>query len=75
MNPHTLTFDLEGTVKGLYTEIIPLASLGPLHITRASHIEFNADTQKWEVKDPNQHLLFAHVSRSVCLAWEHQHFS
>jgi hypothetical protein len=75
MNPHVLTIDPQGVVTGLYTEMIELQSLGPLEITRATSIEFNGQKQQWEVKDLNQHLLFSHASRSVCLAWEQQHFN
>jgi hypothetical protein len=71
----TLTFDTTGNGHGLYTEAIPLQSIGDLDISRATEIEFNHTAQQWEVMDRRDKVLFANPSRSVCLAWEHQHFS
>ena len=65
-----LTFDREGTGHCLYTEAIPLQSLGTLEVRRATHIEFHHATQQWEVKDTDGAILFADPSRSRCLAWE-----
>lgn len=75
MNTVVLTFDPSGQGSCLYNELIDLQSLGSLEITRATQIEFNPATQQWEVKDTNNKILFAHPSRSLCLAWEHQHFN
>ena len=75
MNPSVLTFQPGGTVTGLYTEAIPLAALGALHIQRLTSIEFNDSTQQWEVKDRAGTLLFAHPSREQCLTWEHRRFN
>ena len=46
-----LTFELDGVVRCLHTDAIPLQSLGTLTVQRATSIEFNASTQQWEVKD------------------------
>ena len=70
-----ITFDNQGHGHCLYTEQIDLRSLGSLQITRASTIEFNHQTAKWEVKDSNNQLLFHHSSRSACLEWEQQYFN
>ncbi len=75
MTRFTLTFDPTGTGRGLYTEVIDLAAIGTLQIQRATTIEFNHATQAWEVKDNAGEIRFADPSRSVCLAWEHQHFN
>ena len=77
----TLTFTPTGGVEGLYTEVIPLAELGTLHIERWTTIEFNNVTEKWEVKrvtdtgavDPT--VLFTHASRETCLHWEQGRFA
>ena len=39
-----LTFDREGTGHCLYTEAIPLQSLGTLEVRRATHIEFTTES-------------------------------
>ena len=71
----TLTFTPDGCGRGLYTEVIELGSIGPLSITRATAIEFNASTQHWEVRDPAGALLYQHPSRATCVAWELQLFN
>jgi hypothetical protein len=75
MNPLVLTIDSKGNGHCLYTEQIDLRQLGQLQIVRAAQIEFNHQTFEWEVKDPENQLLFHHASRSTCLAWEQQHFN
>jgi len=70
-----LKFDPTGTGHCLFTEAIDLSSLGALEIVRASSIEFNNQTQQWEVKSPEGELLFNHPSRQACLDWERQYFN
>jgi hypothetical protein len=68
-----ISFTPDGTAHCLWTDAIPLHELGRLEITRASHIEFNNDEQKWEVKDQKPRVRFIAKSRSACLEWENQH--
>jgi hypothetical protein len=77
MNPLVLRFDPSGLGHCLYSELIDLASIGPLELARASAIEFNQEGQKWEVREANGGgaLLYSNKSRAVCLAWEQQHFN
>lgn len=70
MNGLVLTFDPAGQGHCLYSEAIDLASLGRLEIRRASTIEFNNQTQRWEVKDLRGQVLFFARSRQDCLLWE-----
>ena len=70
-----LTIDQQGTITGLYTELIELNQLGHLEITRATRIEFNPTTQQWDVTDAGGAILFSDLSRSRCLAWEHEMFN
>ena len=70
-----LTIDPQGTVTGLYTELIELRQLGRLEVTRAATIEFNTATQQWEVKTTEGATLHSDPSRSRCLAWEVEHFN
>ena len=69
----TLTFSRDGTGRCLYTELIDLQSLGRLDISRATHIEFNNQTQQWEVKDRQSKVRFFAKSRAACLEWEQRH--
>ena len=72
---HVLTFDPAGNARCLYTEAVDLNSIGPLEIRRASNIEFNNQSQQWEVKDLDGKILFSNPSRVRCLDWEHQYFN
>lgn len=74
MNP-VLTFELDGVVRCLHTDAIPLQTLGTLEISRATSIEFNSAVQQWEVKDAEGLTLHSHPSRSCCLAWEVDRFN
>ena len=74
MNP-VLTFDAQGTVQCLHTDVIPLQSLGTMEVHRASTLEFNPATQQWEVRDNGGQVLFSDPSRSCCLGWELAHFN
>ena len=68
----TLRFQTGGQVDGLYTEVVDLSSLGPLHVTRATDIRFDGTAQQWEVHDAATHrILFSNPSRGECLRWEH----
>ena len=73
--PDVLTFSPDGTGAGLYTEVIDLQQIGRLGMSRASHIEFNSESQRWEVHDSTGHRLFTDPSREACLRWERQHFN
>jgi hypothetical protein len=71
----TLTIDPDGTGHCLYDELIDLHALGTLECQRASHIEFDSETQRWQVLTPDRKtVLFSAVHRTHCLAWEKTHF-
>jgi hypothetical protein len=72
---NVLTVTPDGILTGLYTETIPLAQIGALHVERLTSIEFDDGTQQWEVKDRAGSRLFADPSRANCLEWEHRHFN
>ena len=76
MSVHVLTFDVRGDGHCLYTELLDLSSIGGLEIVRASQIEFNNESQEWEVVSGSENnVLFSHPSRSACLDWEQQYFN
>ena len=74
MNTLVLTINSNGEAGCLYSELIDLASIGLLEVSRASMIEFNEPEQKWEVEVDGK-VLFSNSSRAVCHAWEIQHFN
>lgn len=70
----TLMIQPNGVIGCFFTEAIDLRELGELTVSRASHVEFNHDTQQWEVRNLVGTLLHENPSRSECLEWERQHF-
>ncbi|MEI8289555.1 MAG: hypothetical protein WCH99_08770 [Verrucomicrobiota bacterium] len=62
----------DGSVECLWTEAIPLESLGTLTVKRASNVEFNEASQEWEVilATAPDVVAFSHKSRAACIAWE-----
>lgn len=76
MTAAILTFDTAGGARGLYTDDIPLASLGRLTCRRVSRIEWNEPGQTWEVRPARgNRVLFRAVSRAVCVDWERERFA
>jgi hypothetical protein len=72
---HVLTFDASGNGRCLYTEHFDLNTIGKLEIRRASEIEFNNQMQQWEVRNPENQILYSNPSRTMCLTWEYQFFN
>lgn len=71
MNSLVISIDTEGTATCLHTDAIALHEIGRLEVRRASTVEFNPDTQRWEVRWPDRPaVVFSDPSRSVCIAWE-----
>ena len=70
-----LSFDTTGTGTSFYTEAIALNEIGTLEITRASNIEFNENSQAWEVRNLENQVLYTEQSRHRCLEWEQQNFN
>jgi hypothetical protein len=69
-----LTFDNEGNGHCLYGELVDLKSIGTLSCRRASHIEFDENSQQWQVLSPDRsQVLFHDPSRTICEEWEHDH--
>ncbi len=66
----TLTILPNGTLQGLYTEVIDLGALGRLNIQRLTTVEFDHRSQLWRVLDRQGQCLYASPTRSLCLRWE-----
>lgn len=73
--PEVIHFQPDGTGAGLYTELIDLKEIGVLDVSRASNIEFNVESQHWDVTDFTGRVAFTHPSREECLRWERIHFN
>ena len=72
-----ILFDPTGAARCLYSELMDLRRLGRLHLRRATRIEFNEDTQLWEVLPARRatKALFSAPSRRECLDWEQANVS
>jgi len=73
----TLTITTEGDIVTLYDDRLHKLNLGRMSMRRASHVEFNAASQEWEVSLPDHagQVLFTHPDRATCLAWEREYFT
>jgi hypothetical protein len=73
----TLTITTEGDIVTLYDDRLHKLNLGRMSMRRASHVEFNAASQEWEVSLPDHtgEVLFTHPDRATCLAWEREYFT
>jgi hypothetical protein len=62
----------DGTFKHIYNEaLLPLdKALGEVNIQRASHVEFNNDTQRWEVEVDGEKLPMTFPKRQDALDYE-----
>ena len=70
MSEVALIFTPDGQGHGLHTEAVDLGLIGPLHIERATHIEFDNKAQYWRVHDNSGFPMFNSPSRQECLDWE-----
>ena len=76
MSPEmVLVITPDGTGHALYDERIDLNTLGPLHVERATSIEFDEKTQYWRVRDRDGFPMFNSPSRRQCLDWERKYFN
>jgi hypothetical protein len=70
-----LVLSPDGTGHALYDEKIDLNTLGPLHIERATIIEYDDRTQCWQVQSRDGKGFFSNASRQTCLDWERKYYS
>lgn len=62
-----------GVARCLWTDAVPLAELGTLHVERASSVEFNNYAQGWTVKFSGERTTYGpFLSRQSALDWERQ---
>ena len=65
-----------GGVRMLHDDAVDLSELGQVHITRASHVEFDNATGFWTVRSAKTgELLQARTTRAAALAWEKEYYS
>lgn len=74
-----LLITTQGTVRAIYTEVIPIQVLGQVQIQRASHVEPDSAGEWWADLSPSDGpLLGPYPCRSAALQAEHdwltQHF-
>jgi hypothetical protein len=60
-----IQFCPDGSAHYLWTDAVPLHELGRLEIHRATNIEFNNTTQKWEVRDRRGKVRFIARSNKI----------
>jgi hypothetical protein len=67
-----INFNANGTATCLWAEDIDLLAIGKVTgVQRASVIEFNLDTQQWDVRLPDgRDVLHSNASREACIEWE-----
>lgn len=53
MFKHDIFIYPDGTLHTIYRDDLDLGEIGAVHIERASHVEFNNETQAWEVTTAN----------------------
>jgi hypothetical protein len=65
-----------GGVEMLHDDVAELESLGKISTTRASHVEYDNDKQKWFVQSAfTLKVLGYFVTRSEALDWEKEYYS
>ncbi len=67
---HVITFAPDGTAQCVWNEAVPLQKLWILQVHRLSTIEFNQESQHWEVRNQCGSVRFFSKSRDKCLEWE-----
>ena len=71
-----ITFDSAGVGRGLYTDAIPLGSIGRLKCRRVSRIDWNERRQTWEVRPARgRRVMYSHASRAACVDWERENLA
>jgi hypothetical protein len=65
-----------GDVTAIHNDILRLDTLGKLKVSRLSTVEFNNETQNWEVRDAEtQNLLHTNKRRDKALEWEADYYA
>ncbi len=53
MNELVIDVSIDGRVQALHMDEFPLSFLGKMHVTRASEIKYNSNTQRWDIGIPH----------------------
>lgn len=70
-----LKIECDGSVRGLWTDLINLTEIGVCHVQRASHVEFDHETQTWAVKLPNGQVIARDANRERAIQKEVEYLS
>jgi hypothetical protein len=72
-----ICFTADGRAVGVYSDVIPWASLGRiLAMPRASHVAFDTTSQQWVARDTRSGRIIASGrSRDAVLREEHKHYT
>ena len=70
MKTINIYLDTTGKIKGLYNDLLVEMNLGTISVQRASNVEFNNSTQKWEVDIIGKGIIALFDTRQEALDWE-----
>jgi len=64
----TIEINENGDIETIYSDEIDLYSIGKVYnVRRASFVNFDEDSQIWNVTLPNGKILFSHKNREVAI--------
>lgn len=66
----------EGDLQGLYTDKVDLFAIGKItNVNKASNVEFDEESQLWQVLSLDGRVLHTDSNRETAIEWEIENFS
>jgi hypothetical protein len=62
--------DPDGRIHGLWDDTIDFREVGECRVERASSVEFNNDTKKWDIHLADGTYIGSEDSRAMAIQWE-----